>query len=115
MRYFGEQGTYAVSVVTPKADPGMSPMDCANAIIDRLPLRPGVPPQKHIYKNKINSKTFAAIYVAPVGQDVYLHTHLVSNAPDSYCVEVHITKRVEAREEIEPWIKGFKDAKITKA
>lgn len=112
LRYFGSKGPYAISVVTPKADAGMGASDCAQAISTTIGARPGVPEQKHIYKAKINSKTYALIYVTAVESNVYMHTHLISSAPEEHCVEVHLSKQVEAREEIEPWFKRFGDANI---
>lgn len=113
LRYIGSQGPYTVSVLTPTADAGMSAAECARSTIDQLSARPGAPPFASIYRVRINERTYAAIYGSPGQGQLILHAHFLSAAAGgSHCIEVHVSKVVTAKEDLEVWFKGFGSADI---
>ena len=72
LRLYGNEGPHTFTLVTPTADPGMKPQDCANFVAGDLPRRPGVPPQEGIYKTKLDSNTYMAMYVSRLAGDKLL-------------------------------------------
>ena len=112
LRLMGFEGPYTVSVLTPTADPGMTPSDCAGSIIASLSQRPGAPQQSQIYKARINDRTFLAIYALPAPKAVQLHAHLVSAAGGTHCVDVHVSKISTSQDDLKPWFKNWEKANI---
>jgi hypothetical protein len=112
LRLHGVQEPYAVSVLTPTADAGMSAADCAGTLTRLLPKRPGVPAQDKIRKGRIDANTFIALYASPLPGAVQMHAHLFSAAGGTHCVEVHATKVATSEEDAERWFRGFANAKI---
>ncbi len=112
MKLLGSQGPYTISVLAPTADKGMTANDCASALIQSFSKRPGLPPAESIYKARINSNTFIAIYVLKNDKLRLLNAHIMSAAGGTHCVEVHVAKETAVKEDVEPWFKAFGDANI---
>ena len=113
LRLYGNEGAHTFTLVTPTADPGMKPEDCANFIAGSLPRRPGVPPQEGIYKTKLDANTYMAMYVSRLnGGKLLLNAHLMSSGSDNHCVEFVATREVSDQAEAEPWFRGFASARI---
>lgn len=112
LRTLGSDGPYTVSVMTPTADPGMTPAECASASIRSLTTRPGGPPPADIYRARLNEKTYVAIYAAPAAGFMHLHAHFLSAAGGRHCIEVHVSKASTSKEDVEPWFRGFGAARI---
>lgn len=111
-RFEGSQNPYAVSVFTPVAAAGMTPLECAAAIVRTLPARPGGPEAGQIYKARVDESTFVAIYVTQMPVGVRLNAHVMSAAGGTRCVEVHAAKLSVSDDELAPWIDGFEKARI---
>lgn len=112
LRYLGSEGAFTVSVFTPAAAAGMTPLECAAATVRALEARPGVPAPADIYKARLNGTTFMAAYAAPFGGTVQLHAHLLSAAGGTHCIEVHTTRTALQEEEIAPWLGELAKARI---
>lgn len=112
LRYLGADGDVTVSVFTPAASAGMTPLECAAATLRTLVARPGVPPAAEIYRARLNGTTFIAAYAARHGGTVQVHAHLLSAAGGTHCVEVHTTKTTLAEEEIPLWLNALQKASI---
>lgn len=112
LRLMGSQGPFTVSVLTPTADTGMTPADCASSTVGALPRRPGVPSQDSIYKERLDGNTYLAIYITPLKGSVQMHAHVMSAAGGSHCVEVHASRVSTSKDDLEPWLKGFREARI---
>ena len=112
LRFLGSDGPYAVSVFTPAAAAGMTPLECASATARTLGARPGVPPPAEVYKTRLNSNTFLAFYVSTSGGTVQMHAHLLSAAGGTHCIEVHATKISVEDEDLAAWITELEKAGI---
>jgi hypothetical protein len=112
LRLLGSKEQYTVSVLVPSTEAGMSAAECASSTISQLPKRLGVPPQERIYKARIDSNTYIAIYARPMSGFVQLHAHLLSAVGGSHCVEVHASMVSTSKDDLEPWFRGFGDARI---
>ena len=112
LRYLGADGDFTVSVFTPAAAAGMTPLECAAATVRTLAGRPGVPPPAEVYKARLNGTTFIAAYTAPYAGTVQLHAHLLSAAGGTHCIEVHTTRTMLLEEEIAPWLNTLQKASI---
>ena len=112
LRYLGAEEAYAVSVFTPTAAAGMTPLECASAIVRTLGGRPGVPPPAEVYKARLNATTYVAAYAAPAGGTMQLNAHFMSAAGGTHCIEVHATKTMIEEEELAPWLSAIGNASI---
>jgi hypothetical protein len=91
----------------------MTAQECAISEFKKLAGIPGVPGGDKVYKARIDSNTFIAIYVIPGPADAsVLQAHLVSAAGGTHCVQVHISKAASSKGEVEPWFRGFGKAKF---
>ncbi len=112
LRYLGVDGDVTVSVFTPTAAAGMTPLECAAATVRALAGRPGVPPPAEVYKARLNATTFIAAYTVPHGGTVQLHAHLLSAAGGTHCIEVHTTRTMLVEEELAFWLATLQKASI---
>jgi hypothetical protein len=112
LRFYGSEGPYTLSILTPTADRGMTALECASSTIRSLGSRPNVPRAEDVYRARIDDNTFVAIYAARMPGFLQLHAHFVSAAGGTHCVEVHASKVVTSKDDIAPWFKGFGKAKI---
>ena len=116
LRYMGSGSGYNLSVITSTADAGMTSQECAvsqsNAIIRRNNLQED---QYKLFKAPDNH-TFGLFYALPFGEFegyAQLGGHLFSAAEVTHCVEVHISKITNSKEEIDSWYRGMPKARIT--
>jgi hypothetical protein len=112
LRYLGSDGAYTVSVMTPTAQKGMNPLECASATLGTIVKRAGAPAREEMYRAKLNERTYVAIYATPLPTALQLSAHLMSAAGGTHCVEVHVTKVSTSQEDIDTWVKGFDKADI---
>lgn len=112
LRLLGSQGPYTVSLLVPTADAGMTAEECASFTINRLPGRPGVPPQDRIYKARIDPNTYLALYVSPLPSGKQLHAHLLSSAGGTHCVDLHASLVSKSNDDADAWFKAFSGARI---
>lgn len=112
LRYLGSQGSYTVSVITPTAAAGMTPLECASATVRSMAARHGVPEASKIYKARVNENTFMVVYSAPLDGVVRLNAHLLSAVGGTHCIEVHASKMSESEGDQANWIEGFEKARI---
>ena len=112
LRYLGAEGEFTVSVFTPAAAAGMTPLECAAATVRTLAGRPGVPPPADVYKARLNGTTFIAAYTVPHAGTVQLHAHLLSAAGGTHCIEVHTMRILLVEEDIAPWLNTLQKASI---
>ncbi|MEK6243865.1 MAG: hypothetical protein AABM33_05120 [Pseudomonadota bacterium] len=112
LRFLGSEEPYTIAVFTPAAAAGMTPLECASAIIRSLAARPGTPPSSQVFKARLNDNTFVAIYAAPLGAGVQLHAHFLSAAGGTHCIEVHATKISILEDDLASWITDVEKASI---
>jgi hypothetical protein len=112
LRFLGSEGPYTVSVVTPKAAAGRTPLECASATVRTMAARPNVPPAAQVLKTRINARTYAAMYATHVGAAVQLNAHFLSAAGGTHCIEVHASKMSTSADDVDPWFKAFDKADI---
>ena len=111
LRLIGESGPYTVSVITPTADPGMGPEQCARSTAGTLSERPGVP--KQVMRVRLDADTYLVMYPSKLPGGVQLHAHLLSAAGGTHCVEVHASRVVSSEADIDRWFKqDFREARI---
>jgi hypothetical protein len=90
----------------------MGALECATSTLRELPRRPGVPGSDLVYRAKLDDQTYVALYAAKPPAPMLLHAHVMSAAAGTHCVEIHASKVVSSREDIESWFKGFDSARI---
>lgn len=112
LRYLGSQGPYTVSIFTPAAQAGMTPLECASAIVRSLASRHGFPADTAMIKTRLDENTYAAMYALSVGGAVQLNAHFLSAAGGKYCVEVQASKMSDSPDDIVPWMKSLDGARI---
>lgn len=112
LRFLGAEGPYTVAVFTPAAAAGMTPLECAGAIVKALAARPDVPPPSEVHKARLNDKTYIAIYGVQIATGARLHAHLMSAAGGTHCIEVHATLISVEEEELDTWVAAFQKARI---
>jgi len=110
-RLRGSSGTTSVSVITPKLDEAITPMACANAIVD-IVLAQSTATRDQLFLGRADEKTFLIIYGLPMDKSVLLNTHIVSSYDTLQCIEAHVSKISTADSDIEPWFNGFGESKI---
>ncbi len=103
LRYQGSEGPYTVSVFTPAAAAGMTPLECASATVRTLAARAGVPPAAQIYKARLNDTTYVAIYAETLPGGAHLHAHFLSAAGGTHCIEVHASRISTSDDDLAPW------------
>lgn len=112
IRYLGSEGPYTVSVITPVAAAGMTPLECASATVRSMAVRQGVPKGVKMYKTRVNENTYLAIYSAPLDGVVRLNAHVLSAVGGTHCIEVHVSKMSDSDGDSAGWIEGFEKANI---
>lgn len=113
LRYMGADGPYTISVITPRAERGMTALQCASATVRSIAARPNVPPSDEFYKARLDENTYVALYAAQLPGFLQLHAHLLSAAAGTHCVEVHVSKIATSTEDVAPWFNGFREARIS--
>jgi hypothetical protein len=112
LRYLGSQGPYTVSIVTPAAQAGMTPLECASATVRAMMTRHGIPSDTKVLKTRLDENTYAAMYAIVIDGAVQLNAHILSAAGGKYCVEVQASKMSDSPDELVPWFKSLEGARI---
>ena len=112
MRFLGSNGPHTISIITPTAAKGMTPLECAGATVRTMGNRSGVPQASQIYKARIDDNTYVAIYASPLDGIVRLNAHIMSAVGGTHCIEVHASKMTETDDELIPWVDSFSKASI---
>ena len=110
-RLRGNSGTTSVSVITPKLGEAVTPMACANAIVEVV-LAEGTATRDQLFLGRADENTFLIIYGLPMDKSVLLNTHIVSSDRAVQCIEAHVSKISTNDADIEPWFNGFGESKI---
>ena len=111
LRFTGGHERLNVSIVTPNAEPGMTPIECASASAEAILAHHGLEPDM-AFKGRADENTFLLIYGLPGEEFVMLNAHILSAAKDDYCIEVHVSKISTSDADVEPWFNGFGESKI---
>jgi hypothetical protein len=117
-RFFGggDDG-YTISILTPTADPGMTPRACANSISRALAGRYGLEP-KSVVRRRNDDSTYVMLFSSAAGPLVQLKAYVMSGYGGTHCLEVHISKTLAPAErdvpeaELRKWFEGFAGARI---
>jgi hypothetical protein len=110
-RYMGTgDPAYTISVLTPTADAGMSPLDCARSLTGSLARRWGLK-RDDVVMRQTNDRTIVLLFPVPVGPMVQLKAYLLSGE-GGHCVEVHLSKLTKSKDDLAPWLNGFENARI---
>lgn len=112
LRYLGSNGPYTVAVFTPTAAAGMTPIECASAIVKTMSTRRGLPHAADLYKLRLNDNTFVTMYTTPLGGGAQLHAHFMSAIGGTHCIEVHASKMSTSDDDLAPWFEGFGKARF---
>lgn len=112
LRFLGSAEPYTVAVFTPTAAEGMTPLECAGAIVRTLAARPGTPPPSQVFKARLDNNTFVAMYAVSLVLGVQLHAHILSAVGGRYCIEVHATKMSIDEEDLATWVTELEKASI---
>ena len=111
LRVAGEHERISVAIITPRAEPGMTPIGCASAVADEILAQHGLQPDM-AFKGRADENTFLLIYGLPGEDFVLLNAHVLSAAQDDYCVEVHVSKISSSDADVAPWFNGFGESRI---
>ena len=88
-RLRGNAGTTSISVITPKIDKAITPMACANAIVEMV-VTQSAATRDQLFLGRADEKTFLIIYGLPIENAVLLNTHIISAVDTMQCIEAHI-------------------------
>ncbi len=110
-RLRGNAGTTSISVITPRIDKAITPMACANAIVEMV-VTQSAATRDQLFLGRADEKTFLIIYGLPVENAVLLNTHIISAVDTMQCIEAHVSKVSSSDADIEPWFNGFGESKI---
>ncbi|MBI2336496.1 MAG: hypothetical protein HYU97_07020 [Deltaproteobacteria bacterium] len=112
LRYQGSSGSYDLSIITPTADTGMTPLECAQSTIhDIVKRRYGLADSEYKAYKADDGKTFALYYSIRFPPFTQLKAHLIS-AASGHCIEVHISKVLTSQKEAKNWFGSFPQARI---
>jgi hypothetical protein len=109
-RFLGANAAYSLSVLTPTADPGMDAAACARSMSSDIFRQFGLK-REDVVARRPNERTFLLLFPVKVDPILQLKAYLLSSA-EGYCVQVHLSKTVTSKDDIEPWFRGFGNARI---
>ena len=110
-RLRGSAGTTSVSVITPKIDAPITPMNDATAVAN-IVLAKSTATREPMFLGRSDENTFLVIYGLAMEKSVLLNTHIVSANDTMQCIEAHVSKISASDTDIEPWFNGFGASKI---
>ena len=110
-RLRGSSGLTNVSIITPMIETPITPMACAQAIVD-IVLAQSTITRDQLFLGRTNEQTFLIIDGLPMEKSVLLNTHIVSSDEAMQCIEAHVSKISTSDADIEPWFNGFGESKI---
>lgn len=119
MRYLGAdpKSGYSISILTPTADKGMTPEQCASSSYKSLLKRYGLN-EKYVSARKNNSSTFVVLFPHREGPLLQLKAYVLSGYDGDHCIDVHISKNAstsseeEVRNQLMNWYQSFTKASI---
>jgi hypothetical protein len=101
---------HSISILTPTADPGMGPEECAGSLGAALIRRFGLK-RDDVVTLRPNQRTFVMLFPVKADPLLQLKAYLLS-AAGGHCVEVHLSKTVASQGDIRPWFRGFQNARV---
>lgn len=117
-RFMGtDNAGFAVSVLLPTAEQGMTPRDCARWISGSLMSRYGLE-RKAVTTHQTSDATFVMLFPLRIGPLLQFKAYLLSGHGGTHCVEVHVSKTVtstsqdEVAADLANWVQGFRGASI---
>lgn len=119
MRYMGadNKSGYSISILTPTADAGMTPVQCASSSLRSLLKRYRLNPD-HIVRRKVNETTFTVLFLHREGPLTQFKAYILSGYGGDHCIDVHISKTVfadskdELKQQLATWFGSFTKATI---
>jgi hypothetical protein len=119
MRYMGEdpKSGYSISILTPTADKGMTPEQCASSSFGSLIKRYGLN-EKFVVSRKNNPSTYIVLFPHRIGPLIQLKAYVLSGYGGDHCIDVHISKNASTKSEEEfknqlmSWYQSFTKASI---
>jgi len=116
-RFLGAEAGYTLSVLTPAADAGATPGECARSgsrgVISRFGLDP-----KFVVGFQADERTFVMLFPYRVDPVIQFKAFLLSADQGKHCVEVHVSRTMAPATEqalaeaLARWYQGFRDARI---
>ncbi len=117
-RFIGSaEGGYTLSVLTPAADAGMTPRDCAQSLARHVINRFGLDP-KFVVGVQANDATFVMLFPYRAHPVIQFKAFLLSGWNGTHCVEVHVSRTMadapekQMAEDLARWFQGFRGARI---
>lgn len=110
-RFMGGANGYSISILTPTADAGMTPVQCANAIAADLVRRYGLK-REAIVTRRTSEVSFVMLFPVNAAGTAQLKAYLLSGHGGTHCVEVHVSKVVASEKDVAAWFEGFAEARI---
>lgn len=119
MRYMGDdtKSGYSISILTPTADKGMGPEECATSSYGSLLTRYGLN-EKFVVRKKNNSSTFVVLFPYRAGPLIQLKAYVLSGYGGDHCIDIHISKNSSAKSaeefksQLMDWYQSFSKASI---
>jgi len=119
MRYMGadQKSGYSISILTPTADKGMTPEQCALSSYGSLLKRYGLN-KEFVVRRKNNPSTFVVLFPHRVGPLIQLKAYVLSGYGADHCIDIHISKNASIKSEEEfknqltAWYQAFTKASI---
>lgn len=110
LRFLGSEGAYTVSIMLrERAD--ASPRVCAGIGIPSVVERSGLA-ESRIVRFESNERTTVLLYSVISHDIVQLSAHVLSGDGGA-CLEAHVSKIADSREEVAQWMQGFRDADVS--
>jgi hypothetical protein len=118
-RYLGgdEKSGYTISILTPTADKGMTPEDCASSSYRGLLKRYGVE-EKYVVARRNNPTTFVVLFPTRAGPLLQLKAYLLSGYNGDHCIDVHVSRNFnvdggeQLAKDMKEWFESFTKASI---
>ncbi len=118
-RYLGgdEKSGYTISILTPTADKGMTPENCASSTYRSLLKRYAVE-EKYVVVRKNNPTTFVVLFPTRAGQLVQMKAYILSGYNGDHCIDVHVSKSFnlnggeQLATDMKEWFESFTKASI---
>ena len=106
---------FSISVLTPTADRGMTPLECARSRVGSVAQRFGLK-REDVVMLQPNDTTLVMLFPFKAAEPMMqLKAFLLSGHGGTHCVEVHLSRMLAGNAteaEIGAWMKGFQKARI---
>ena len=119
MRFLGDdpKSGYSISIITPTADKGIGPEQCASSSYGSLLKRYGLS-EKLVVHRRNDPSTFVVLFPYRAGPLIQLKAYVLSGYGGDHCIDVHISKNASAKSEedlrsqLTSWYESFTKASI---